>query len=333
MPAGLVAVNAPRLCSFLVLLPAACWAAVPTFQHDVLPLMEKRCIACHGAAQPVAAGLDLRTLTGVMAGGAGGAVVVPGNPDGSRLWTMVRDAKMPMGSAPLSDEEKQLLREWIEKGQFPTPEQAQAERRSAKIDDKAREWWSFKKPVKPTVPVVRNASKVRTEIDAFVEQKLEEKRWTLGPEAGKRTLVRRVYFDLLGLPPTPEQVSEFLADSKPDAYARLIDRLLASPHYGERWGRHWLDVAGYSDSIGNSTDEVRTLAWRYRDYVIGSLNQDKPYNEFLLEQFAGDQLVNYDADSKPRQAFCESRPTTAISRPFTRSTNTTMRCRRRSKRR
>src|SRR5258708_27063973 len=121
MPAGLVAVNAPRLW-LLVLLPAACWPAVPTFQHDVLPLMGKRCIACHGAAQPIASGLDLRTLTGVMAGGASGPVVAPGNPDGSRPWTMVRDGKMPIGGAPLPDDEKQLLREWIEKGQFPTPQ-------------------------------------------------------------------------------------------------------------------------------------------------------------------------------------------------------------------
>jgi hypothetical protein len=311
MPAGLVAVSARRLSRLLVccwLLPAC--GAVPTFQHDVLPLMAKRCIGCHGAAQPIAAGLDLRTLTGVMTG----AVVVPGNPDVSKLWTMVRDGKMPMGAAPLPDAEKQLLREWIEKGQFPTPQQALAEKRGAKIDDKAREWWSFKKPVKPLVPAVRQTSKVRTPIDAFVEQKLEEKRWTLGPEAGKRTLVRRVYFDLLGLPPTPEQVSDFLADSKQDAYARLIDRLLASPHYGERWGRHWLDVAGYSDSIGNSTDEVRTLAWRYRDYVIRSLNQDKPYNEFLLEQFAGDQLVNYDADTKPKAEDIEKLTATGFLR-------------------
>ena len=122
------------------------------------------------------------------------------------------------GRGPLPDEEKQLLREWIEKGQFPSPQQALTEKRSAKINDKARQWWSFRKPVKPPVPTVRNAAKVRTPIDAFIEQKLEEKKWTLGPEADKRTLVRRAYFDLLGLPPTPEQVSEFLADTKPDAY-------------------------------------------------------------------------------------------------------------------
>ncbi len=254
---------------------------------------------CHGLAKPVTAGLDLRTLAGVMAGGVGGAVVVPGNPDASRLWMLVRDGKMPVGGV-VTDEEKQLIREWIEKGQFPSADQARAEKRNEKINDKAREWWSFKKPVKPPVPAVRNAAKARNPIDAFVLQKLEDKKWTFNPEADKRTLVRRVYLDLLGLPPTPEQLNEFLSDTKPDAYARLIDRLLESPHYGEQWGRRWLDVAGYSDSIGNSTDEVRTLAWRYRDWVIRALNQDKPYNEFLMEQFAGDQIVNYNYDTKPR---------------------------------
>jgi hypothetical protein len=260
------------------------------------------------------AGLDLRTLTGVMAGGSNGPVVVPGNPDGSRLWTMVRDGKMPMGGSPLSNEDKQLLRDWIEKGQFPSASDAVTKRGPEKITAQARQWWSFQKPVKPSVPNVRNASKARTPIDAFVEQKLEEKKWTLGPEADKRTLVRRAFFDLLGMPPTPEQVNEFLADAKPNAYERLVDRVLDSPHYGERWGRHWLDVAGYSDSIGNSTDEIRTLAWRYRDYVIRSLNHDKPYNQFLLEQFAGDQLVNYDPGAKPKPEDIEKLTATGFLR-------------------
>lgn len=304
--------------SLLVCVPlltaALCQAAVPTFQHDVLPLVQKRCIACHGAGLPVMAGLDLRTLAGVMAGSANGAVVLPGNPEASKLLTMVREGKMPMGGSPLPDEEIALLREWIAKGQFPSVQQALTEKRSERINDKARQWWSFRKPVKPPVPSVRHASKIRTAIDAFIEQKLAEKKWTLGPAANARTLVRRAYFDLLGLPPTPQQVSEFLADSRPDAYARLIDGLLASPHYGERWARHWLDVAGYSDSIGNSTDEVRTLAWRYRDWVIRALNEDKPYNEFLLEQFAGDQLVNYDPEAKPKPADIEKLTATGFLR-------------------
>jgi len=297
----------------ILILHSLVWAATPTFQHEVLPLMEKKCIACHGGGKTPMAGLDLRTLDGVVKGSSKGPVVMPGNPDASRLWIMIRDGKMPMGGSPLSEDEKQLIREWIEKGQFPVAADVRSSNRADKITEKARQWWSFRKPVKPQVPSV-HAARVRTPIDAFIEQKLEEKKWTLGPEADKRTLVRRVYFDLLGMPPTPEQVNEFLADTNQDAYERLIDRLLASPHYGERWGRHWLDVVGYSDSIGNSTDEIRTLAWRYRDYVIRSLNQDKPYNQFLLEQFAGDQLVNYDPDAKPRPEDIEKLTATGFLR-------------------
>jgi hypothetical protein len=287
------------LSSLFVLAVALCQAAAPTFQHDVLPVFQKRCVNCHGAAKSNMSGLNLQTLEGVMAGSSKGAVVVPGKPDESQLWVQVRDGKMPMAATPLTDEEKALIREWIEKGQFPSSEDASAAARKQRID-KGRDWWSFRRPVKPPVPTVANSGKIRTPIDAFVEKNLEQKKWTIGPEADKRTLVRRVYFDLIGLPPTPEQVRTYLADTKPDAYERVIDQLLASPQYGERWGRHWLDIAGYSDSIGNSTDEVRTLAWRYRDYVIRSFNADKPYNEFLLEQFAGDQMVNFDPDAKPR---------------------------------
>jgi hypothetical protein len=245
-------------------------------------------------------GLDLRTLESVMAGGSKGASIVPGKPDSSRLWQLVQNDEMPMSGGPLSEAEKGLIREWIEKGQFSSAADAQAAVRKNKIDDKARQWWSFQKPVKPAVPVVHAAAKVRNPIDAFLEQKLETKGWGIGPEADRRTLIRRATFDLLGLPPTPEEVAAFVADTKPNAYEGLIDRLLASPHYGERWGRHWLDVVGYSDSIGNSTDEIRSLSWRYRDYVIRALNHDKPYNDFLMEQFAGDQMVNYDPAAKPR---------------------------------
>jgi mono/diheme cytochrome c family protein len=274
-------------------------AATPTFQHDVLPLFEKRCVACHGGTLQVMGGLNLKTLEFVMAGGTGGPVVAPGDPDKSRLWIAVREGKMPMGGARLTEPELQLVREWIEKGQFPSRGDALAQKRKLRITPEARNWWSFRKPVKPPVPLTKTA-RVRTPIDAFLQRKLDEKKWTFSAEADKRTLIRRAYFDLLGLPPTPDQVREFLADTRPDAYARLVDRLLDSPHYGERWGRHWLDVAGYSDSIGNSTDEVRTLAWRYRDYVIRSFNADKPYNQFLLEQFAGDQIANYKPDTQPR---------------------------------
>src|SRR5881628_3630673 len=152
-------------------------AATPTFQHDILPLIEKRCAGCHGASQAVMSGLDLRTLAGVMAGGASGPVVTPGKPDTSRLWMMVRDGKMPAGGPPLSDYEKQLIREWIEKGQFPSVQQALLEKRE-KIDDKARQWWSFRQPAKPPAPAVRSTARLRSPIDAFIEHKLEEKKWT-----------------------------------------------------------------------------------------------------------------------------------------------------------
>src|SRR5262249_26014309 len=160
-----------------------------------------------------------------------GPVVIPGNPERSPLWSMIRDDKMPKAGPALTDAEKQLFHDWIERGQFPTVEHARAEKRSERINDKARDWRTIRKTVKPPVQIVRNALKARTPIDAFIEQKLEEKKWTIGPEADKRTLVRRVYFDLLGLPPTPEEVNEFLNDKRPDAYERLIDRLLQSPHY------------------------------------------------------------------------------------------------------
>ena len=285
--------------SLFVLSVSLCRAATPTFQHEVLPVFEKRCVSCHGAAKSSMGGLNLQSLEGVMAGGSNGVIVVPGKPDESRLWMLVRDGKMPMGGPTLTDEEKALVHDWIEKGQFPAREDVATATRKQNID-KGRGWWSFQRPVKPAVPTVLNTAKVRTPIDAFVEKNLEQKKWVIGPEADKRTLIRRVYFDLTGLPPTPEQVKAYVTDSKPGAYERLIDQLLASSQYGERWGRHWLDVAGYSDSIGNSTDEVRTLAWRYRDYVIRCFNEDKPYNQFLLEQFAGDQLVNFDPDAKPK---------------------------------
>ncbi len=299
---------------FAISLLAAAWcqAATPTFQHEVLPIFEKRCVGCHGAKP--SAGLDLRTLETIMAGSHNGAVLVPGKPDASKIWTLVHEGEMPMGGPALPEAEQAVIQEWVEKGQFPATGAVSVGPKKRTITDKDRQWWAFKKPVKPAVPAVRTAARVRTPIDAFVEAKLETKKWTIGPEADKRTLLRRAYIDLIGLPPTPEEVNQFVADTKPDAYERVIDRLLANPHYGERWGRYWLDVAGYSDSIGNSTDEVRSLSWRYRDYVIRAFNQDKPYNQFLMEQFAGDQMVNFDPNAKPRAEDVEKLTATGFLR-------------------
>src|SRR5690606_19043173 len=142
--------------------------------------------------------------------------------------------------------------------------------------------------------------------DAFVLESLEERGWSFNPDADRRMLIRRAYVDLLGLIPTPEQVRAFVDDPAPNAYENLIDGLLASPQYGERWGRHWLDVAGYSDAVGNATDELRPLSWEYRDWVIRAFNEDKPYDRFLLAQLAGDQIVNYEPGSKPKPEQIDS---------------------------
>jgi hypothetical protein len=271
-----------------VVLAGTSGAATPTFQHDVLPLFEQRCNSCH-SAKP-SAGLDLRTLASVMTGGASGKVVEPGKPDASVLWKKIDSGAMPMGGKPLSAEEKSLVREWIEKGQFPSPEAPASESR---ITDEARKFWSFQKPVKAPMPRIVHRDRIRTPIDAFILAKLEAKKMALNPEASREKLIRRAYFDLIGLPPTPDEVQAFVKDKSPHAYETVVDRLLASPRYGERWARHWLDVAGYADGNGYLGDEPRTEAWRYRDWVIRALNNDKPYNDFLVEQLAGDQIADW----------------------------------------
>src|SRR5262245_47511252 len=190
---------------------------------------------------------------------------------------------MPPGSkAPLASAELAILQRWINSGaSWPTDHVSQRTQPS---------WWSFKKVVRPPVPTPKRATGVVNPIDAFVLSKLKEKGLKPAPRADKLTLVRRAYFDLIGLPPTPQQIDRFLADSSPEAYEKLIDDLLASPHYGERWGRHWLDVVRYADSAGFEGDVYYPNAWRYREYVIKSLNEDKPYDRFVQEQIAGDEL-------------------------------------------
>src|SRR5262249_38337408 len=163
------------------------------------------------------------------------------------------------------------------------------------VADQDRQFWAFQPPVAVTPPAVHDAGRVRNPVDAFVLKKLEDKGLTLAPEADRLTLLRRASFDLVGLPPSPDEIRAFVADAAPGAYERMIDRLLASPRYGERWGRYWLDCAGYADSDGKrNIDPVRPFAFRYRDYVIRSFNADKAYDRFLLEQIAGDELADYE---------------------------------------
>jgi len=290
--------------SALVIVVAAVPASAqraPLFKSEILPVLEKNCASCHGDQKKMAA-LDLSTFAGVMAGGSSGPVIAPGKPKRSLLWKMIEADKMPMGGK-LTAAEKQLIRTYIEQGRFPQEAMDAVEqaREAAMITPQARNWWSFRKPVKSPVPAVKSNDQVNTPIDAFILAKLEDKGWKMRPEADGATLIRRAYFGLTGLPPAPAEVAAFLEDKSPNAYEKVIDRLLASPHYGEHWGRHWLDVAGYSDTRGDAGDSDREVSWKYRDYVISAFNNNKPIDRFILEQVAGDQLVNY---SVPRPRPC-----------------------------
>ncbi|MBL8211150.1 MAG: PSD1 domain-containing protein [Bryobacterales bacterium] len=286
----------------------------PLFKDEILPILNKSCNQCHNENQKMA-GLDLSTFSGVMAGGTNGPVIAPGKPERSLLWQMIESDKMPMGGK-LSNADKQAIKAYIEQGRFPKEQMdaAEAAREAARITPEARQWWSFQRPVKKALAGVPGDAALRAHIDAFVEAKLKEKHWRLSPEAGKVMLLRRAYFDLTGLPPTPAEVTAFLNDKAADAYEKVIDRLLASPRYGEHWGRHWLDVAGYSDSRGDAGDSDREVSWKYRDYVIQAFNKNKPINRFLLEQMAGDQLVNWDPKKRPTAEQVEAITATGFLR-------------------
>jgi hypothetical protein len=301
---------------FLTIFAAASAFAqrAPQFKSEVQPVLEKNCVACHGEKQKMA-GLDLSSFAGMMAGGSSGPAIAPNKPERSLMWQLIDSGKMPMGGK-MTAGEKQLIRTYIEQGRFPAvADEAELEARDkAKIKAEDRAWWSFRRPVKPAAPPVKNAAQVRTPIDAFVLAKLEAKGWKMQPEADRPALIRRAYLDLTGLLPTPAQVKAFVDDQSPNAYERVIDELLASPHYGEEWGRHWLDIAGYSDTVGDAADRDRDSAWKYRDYVIKAFNQNKPFDRFLLEQFAGDQLVNYEPLTRPSPEQMEAVTATGFLR-------------------
>jgi cytochrome c553 len=265
-------------------------------QHDIAPLMMLRCTACHGPRKQEGK-LDLRTRESMLRGGKSGPAIVPGKPEESLVLKKIHAGKMPprrkvvaASVKPMEPREIALLTKWIELG-APGSEAPKSKPYPVSAND--RKFWAFNPPVHPAIPKFINLkSEIANPIDAFILRKLKAKGLSLSPTANKQTLIRRATFDLTGLPPTPGEVRAFLKDDSPDAYAKLIDRLLASPRYGERWGRYWLDLAGYSDSDGGqNSDPIRTHVWRYRDYVIRSFNNDKPYDRFLLEQLAGDELA------------------------------------------
>ncbi len=255
----------------------------PSLAKAALKVLDKNCLACHGAI--LQAGLDMRQRETLLKGGEGGPVLIPGNAEESRLFMAaahVGELKMPPNEQPISEGDLEVLRDWINAG---APWDGTG---VAKPSEPS--WWSLRKPQRPSLPVTSDGNWISTPIDAFVLARLDEKGLKPAAPAGKRTLIRRAYFDLIGLPPTPEQVETFLKDPSPDAYQRRIRELLDSPRYGERWARHWLDVVRYADSSGFESDHSYPNAWRYRDYVIKSFNDDKPYDRFLQEQIAGDEL-------------------------------------------
>jgi len=272
-------------------------------QHDVIPIMLRRCSACHGLHRQEG-GLDLRTKAAMLRGGKSGPAIVPGKPEQSRAWQRIRAGEMPpperlveASVKPVEPSEADKLARWIAAGAPEVAIEPDVATTSPDplVSDRDRDFWAFRPPAPVTVPRPRDSGRVGNPIDAFILDKLEQKGLTLAPEADRETLLRRVCFDVTGLPPEPAELAAYLADRDPNAYRKLVDRLLASPRYGERWARYWLDLAGYADSEGKREQDLpRPHAWRYRDYVIQSLNADKPYNRFLLEQLAGDELEDYE---------------------------------------
>ncbi len=278
-----------------------------TEREALVTILHVKCIVCHGK-RIQRAGLDLRTRAGLLKGGKSGPAIVPGKPDESLLIKRITAREMPPPewqfsyfTRDISSGELEKLRQWIAAGAPPdSGEVAQVgDGPDPLISDEERKFWSFVAPSRPAAPSVEDQDSVRTPIDAFLLRKLQQKELSFSLRADDLTLMRRAYLDLTGLPPDPEEVVAYQNDSRPDAYERLIDRLLESSHYGERWGKYWLDAAGYSDSEGGAADDrVRPHSYRYRDYVIRSLNADKPYDQFLTEQIAGDELFDYKAVKK-----------------------------------
>ncbi|MBM3774099.1 MAG: DUF1553 domain-containing protein [Acidobacteria bacterium] len=273
------------------------------FERDVVPIFAAHCFKCHGL-EARKADLDLRTPALIERGGKTGPPVVPGSAEKSLLFQKVSTAAMPPGNEiKLSAEQIGILRRWIDGGARAARAYGSLTKAEAPpVTAQDRMFWSFRKPVEPPLPRVRGRNRVRAPIDRFLLAKLEEKGLTFSKDTDRATLIRRASFDLTGLPPAPGEVDAFVADSSPGAYERLLDRLLASPHFGERWGRHWLDAAGYADTMGGDNDagitKVGQGKWRYRDYVVRSLNQDKPWDQFLTEQIAGDELVDWRSAKK-----------------------------------
>lgn len=287
------------------------------FEEDVLPILKASCFACHGGEPRIKGGLRLTSREGVLKGGEVGPIVDLEKPSESRLLAAInyRELEMPP-SGKLKPEQIDILTKWVESGlawsdstaDYGVPPEAEPAR-----EGDGRDYWAYQPIVSPEVPRVAHAEWVHNPIDAFLVARLESQGLESAPPAGALSLIRRVYYDLTGLPPTPEEADAFVRDPSDKAYDALLDRLLASPQYGEHWGRHWLDLVRYAETNGYERDSPKPEAWRYRDYVIHSLNEDKPYDQFVREQIAGDELGPLDAERLSATGFyrlglCDDEP-------------------------
>jgi hypothetical protein len=279
------------------------------FEKKIRPILADNCYKCHSTESGKSkGGLTLDTRDAMLRGGKNGEILTPGDPAKSRMLVAVSyddpDLQMPPKGEKLSAQQIADLTEWIKMG-APDPRDAPKPIGSGKLSgltDTARKHWAYQPVKKPSIPSNKNQQWCRTPVDAFILQKLEEKNMVPAPDAEKEALLRRATYDLIGLPPETDEVEAFLADTSPNAFAKVVDRLLASPHYGERWGRFWLDTARYSDTTGGERNALRgqdyryAYAWTYRDYVINAFNEDKPYDQFIIEQLAADKLPDIDKD-------------------------------------
>jgi hypothetical protein len=264
------------------------------FETQVQPILQAQCLSCHGGEKKIKGGLRLTSRENLLKGGKSGPVVSLTKPAESLLLQAInyQDLKMPP-KGKLAQGQIDVLTRWIEMGapwSAATATIATSRQGPPPVDEHARSFWSFKPPMRPALPQVKDKAWVRNPVDAFVLAKLEEHGYRPAPPADKTTLLRRVYYAVTGLPPTPQEVDAFLADTAADTYENVVDRLLASRHYGEHWGRHWLDLVRFAETNSFERDGPKPDAWKYRDYVIRSFNQDKPYDQFIREQLAGDEL-------------------------------------------
>lgn len=275
-------------------------AEPPSFEKDIRPIFHQKCGDCHGADLQEGQ-LDLRTVSELLRGGENGPAITPSKPEASLLVDILDRGQMPPGKKDkLTPAELKLVREWVKAG-APSAEKLVSLPPRGQVNDMDREHWAFLPPKQVPVPTVRASERVRSPIDSFLLARLEAKKLSFSQQADRQTLIRRVYFDLVGLPPSPDAVTAFVDDKREDAYERLVEELLKSPHYGERWGRHWLDAAGYTDTHWDgdaATLHLHENLWKYRDYVVRAFNDNKPIDRFLTEQLAGDELVDWRSATK-----------------------------------